>query len=179
MRRLLTLIILFSAFLLSAQENPTFKVEVSTDSVLMDNYFEVKFTLENVEGRQFSPPNFDDFQVIAGPNTSSSMSIVNGDITQSMSYSYYLKPKDIGNYYIPPASIEANGQFIESEPIEISIHPNPDGIIQRPPQQQDNFFDPFNDGFLKDFDRQMPASPPIPERKEASKKKKKRVVKKV
>ncbi|MEL6943050.1 MAG: BatD family protein, partial [Bacteroidota bacterium] len=126
MKRLLTLIALFSAFLLSAQKDVTLKVEISTDSILMDNYFEVKFTLENADSRQFTPPLFEGFQVLSGPNTSSSMSIINGNVSQSISYSYYLKPKDIGNYYISPASIEVDGNILESEPIEVTIHPNPD-----------------------------------------------------
>lgn len=180
MRRLLTLSLLFGAFLLTAQENPVFKVEVSTDSILMDNYFEVKFTLENADSRQFIPPSFENFQVLSGPNTSSSMSIVNGDVTQSISYVYYLKPKDIGNYYIAPASIETDGQTIESEPIEVIIYPNPDGIIQTPPKRKSRIFDPFDDDFFKEFERRMPMPQPTPEKKEAEKtKKKKRVVKKV
>jgi len=180
MRRLLTLLLTFGAFLLTAQKNPVFKVEVSTDSILMDNYFEVKFTLENADSRQFTPPSFEDFQVLSGPNTSSSMSIVNGDMTQSISYTYYLKPKDIGNYYIAPASIEADGQTIESEPVEVMIHPNPDGVIQTPTQRKSRMFDPFDDDFFKDFERRMPMPLPREQEKEADKtKKKKRVVKKV
>lgn len=180
MRRLLTLSLLFGAFLLTAQKNPVFKVEISKDSILMDNYFEVKFTLENADSRQFTPPTFEDFQVLSGPNTSSSMSIVNGDVSQSISYSYYLKPKDIGNYYIAPASIETDGQTIESEPIEVIIHPNPDGIIQNPPRRKSRMFDPFDDDFFKEFERRMPMPEPHPKQEEPEKKKKKkRVAKKV
>jgi len=179
MRRLLILIGLFSAFLLTAQNNPVFKVEISTDSVLMDNYFEVKFILENADSRQFTPPSFEGFQVLAGPNTSSSMSLVNGDMSQSISYSYYLKPKDIGNYYIPPASIEIDGQVLESEPIEVTIHPNPDGIIQTPPRRKNSIFDPFDDDFFKNFERPSQIPRPDPKKKEEEKKKKKRVIKKV
>ncbi|MEM6698857.1 MAG: BatD family protein [Bacteroidota bacterium] len=182
MNKLLTLSLLFGAFLLTAQKNPTFKVEVSTDSILMDNYFEVKFTLENAGSRQFTPPSFDDFQVLSGPNTSSSMSIVNGEVTQSISYSYYLKPKDIGNYYISPASVEADGAIIESEPVEVMVHPNPDGIIQTPARRERKMFDPFDNDFFKDFELRMPMPPPSPEQEEEKKenaKKKKRVVKKV
>jgi len=149
---------------------------------LMDNYFEVKFTLENADSRQFTPPSFEDFQVLSGPNTSSSMSIVNGDVTQSISYTYYLKPKDIGNYYIAPASMEADGQTIESEPIEVMIHPNPDGIIQTPPQRKSRMLNPFDDDFFKDFNLRAPMPQPTPkeQEKESTKtKKKKRVIKKV
>ncbi len=122
----------FVISLVFAQQESNFRVEVSSNSVLLGNYFEVKFILENESGRQFEPPSFDGFTVVGGPNHSSSLSIINGKTSQSMSYSYYLKPLDIGNYYIDPASINVGDKILETLPQEILVVVNPDEIYQPP-----------------------------------------------
>ena len=136
-------ILLCAAFFSPAvfgQEKPVqFTVELSPDKVLAGNYFEVKFILENADGKNFEAPDFSEhFQVQSGPNFSSSFSMVNGDLTQSMTVTYYLEPKDIGSYYILPASIEAGGKVLETAPVEVVVAPNPDGIRQSPPNQRDS-----------------------------------------
>ena len=177
------------------QEKPIkFTVEVSTDSILMDNYFEVKFTLDNASGQNFEAPDFSsDFNVVSGPNFSTSMSIMNGEATQSMTITYYLEPKEVGAYYIEPASVEASGEILETAPLEVMVVPNPEGIKQSPPRRNDSFhFDfgsPFDMG--KDFPGfdmempffdlktwpEMPVPPqPSPGQKAAPKKKKRKTI---
>lgn len=126
------LIILGTAPFLWAQKETRFTVEVSTDSILFGNYFKVTFSLENAKGGEFSAPDFSEFHVVSGPNRASSMSIINGEVTQSISYSYYLEPKDIGNFYIAPASIQLEDRMLETQAVQIMVVPNPDGIKQSP-----------------------------------------------
>ncbi len=166
---------LITAF--SQEKSAKFTVTVSTDSILMDNYFEVKFILENANGKNFEAPDFDKhFNVVSGPNFSTSMSMVNGDMTQSMTITYYLEPREIGDYYIMPASVEANGKILETAPLEVLVVPNPDGIKQSPKRGSlDGFqfnFDgnPFNFSFpdLEDFSPnfiqpEVPKLEPAPE----------------
>ena len=134
---------LLSYGLMEAQD-ARFTMEISTDSILLGNYFEVKFSLENASGQDFTPPEFVGFNVVSGPNQSMMTSIVNGSMTQSMSYTYYLEPKDIGNYFITAASIRTSDEVLETEPMEVIVLPNPDGVIQKPPRrQQRRMFDLF------------------------------------
>ena len=128
-----------------AQENARFSVKVSMDSILYGNYFQVIFTLENAKGEGFQAPAFEDFHVKSGPNMSSSFSMINGEVTQSASYTYYLEPKDIGNYYIQPASIAVGEALLETDPLEILVVPNPEGIKQAQPREESmsNFFRGF------------------------------------
>lgn len=179
------IITLLLAFVIStvifSQEKPvTFTVEVSTDSILFGNYFEVKFTLENADGQNFEAPDFsEDFNVVSGPNFSTSMSIMNGEMTQNMAITYFLEPKDIGAYYIAPASVATAGEVLETSPLEVLVVPNPDGIKQSPQRQPNNMFqfdwgsDPF-ENFQFDFPVPPPPSelPPATEREAQPKKKK-------
>ncbi len=161
---------------LTAQKDIRFSLSVSSDSILFGNYFELTYTLENAEMANFNPPDFDGFEVVGGPNTSSSMSMINGDVTRSTSYSYYLRPIEEGNYMLPVASVETEEGTLESEALSIQVVPNPDGIIQRPKREQhDLFFDtnPFDHPFFRSpFEEQ-----PVPETKPAPKKKKRKITK--
>lgn len=134
------LFVCFTSSLL-AQKAPKFTVEISTDSILLGNYFQVKFTLENASGEHFQAPVFEGFQIVSGPNTSSSISIVNGEVSQMASYTFYLQPNDIGNYYIQPASIQVEENVLETIPLQVIVVPNPDGVIQTPQMTEKFNFD--------------------------------------
>ena len=126
----LTLLFLGSTYSVQAQDF-SFSVELSSDTVLVGNYIELSYKLENAKGK-IVPPNFKGFAIISGPNISSSISIINGDMSSSESYSYYLEPEDVGVYEIDPAYVEIEGESYESRPLEIIVLPNPDGIKTTP-----------------------------------------------
>jgi len=125
-----------------SQEAAKLTVEVSNDSILLGNYIEVKFTIENAAVKNFEAPNFDGFNIVSGPNQSSSMMISNGKVSQTMAYSYYIEPVDVGNYFIQPAFVDTEEGALASVPLEVLVVDNPDGIIQHP--QQNNRQDLFN-----------------------------------
>lgn len=161
MRKLSSLIfILFCGFQAFSQ-SATFTINVSNDSVLLGNMIAVTFSLENISGDELEFPNFEGFSKVSGPNTSSSMSIMNGEVKQSMSYTFYLEPQNVGDAYIEPASVKTKDGYLETMPYLIKVYPNPDGIIQKPNtmSRQLNMFgdDPFgsdffnNDSFGNDF----------------------------
>ncbi len=139
-----------------AQKTPKFTVEVSSDSILLGNYFMVKFTLENANVDDFQAPDFSDFSVVSGPNISSSMSVINGEVSQKASYTFYLEPKDIGNFYIQPASVNTGDEILETTPLGVLVVPNPEGIIQKPQIQEHFNFDLRMDNFF--------APPQVPEK---------------
>ena len=156
MKKLLNLSCFLLLFIVQGQTKnmdtePQFSIEVSNTSVLLGNYFQVTFTLKNGDGNKFEAPTFNDFDIVSGPNQSSSFSMMNGVTTQSISYTYYLQPKDVGNYYVEPAFIEVDGKTLETQPIEILVLENPDGIIEKPksksPRQMEFFNFPPDDFF--------------------------------
>jgi hypothetical protein len=153
-------LILFAIALLScnammAQENVKFTVTVSTDSILLGNDIKVSFKLENGEGHNFSAPEFEPhFTVINGPNTFTSMSMMNGKVSQTIEYSFYIHPKETGSFFIPAASIDVKGKTLETKPLEVTIWPNPEGIKVTPEKkaEKDDFFgQDFNFPSFRDF----------------------------
>jgi hypothetical protein len=107
--------------------------------------------------------------------------MVNGNMTQSQTITYYLEPKEIGNFYILPASVNADGKVVETAPLEVLVVPNPDGIKQKPPRQTDRFQLNWSDPFEFDFSfpelspLTQPTPPPPPQPQETPKKKRKTI----
>lgn len=132
MSRILALLFTVVWVQVASAQSPTFSVAVSSDTILLGNYFELKFTIENSTSAGFEAPDLHEFNVIGGPNTSSGMSIINGDVNQTASYTYYLEPSDIGVYTIKPAYLTTGELSFETPPIDIIVVPNPEGIVKRP-----------------------------------------------
>jgi len=102
----------------------TFQASVDNTTVGLNNQFQVTFTFEGNDVNNlsdFSPPDFAGFMVLSGPNQSTSMQIINGAVSASLGYSYYLQPKNPGKYTIGSASIKYKGRIIKSDPITIQV----------------------------------------------------------
>ena len=132
MSRIVAILLTVVCVQIVSAQSPKFTVAVSSDTILLGNYFELKFTIENSASAGFDAPDLHEFNVIGGPNTSSSMSIINGEVSQSASYTYYLEPIGIGVYTIKPAYLTTGELALETPPIDIIVVPNPQGIVKQP-----------------------------------------------
>lgn len=159
MKKSSTLLFLFLYLGMAWSQEAQFSVDLSIDSLLLGNRTKVTFTLENARGSNFVAPDFTGFQIYSGPNQSSSVSMINGVVSQQQSFSYYLVAEEIGNYYIQPASIETEEGILETEPIEIIVVPNPDGI-----QQEESRTKRRRD-FFNEYPLPQPTDPKKPRKK--------------
>ncbi len=147
MKQIILLLFGITSWTTSFCQAQSFATEVSTDTVLIGNYVEVKFVLVNIDGK-FEAPSFDGMQIVGGPNHASSMSSINGDVRKQSSYSYFVEPLEEGEFFIDPVFIEAEDRTWESDPIKIVVLPNPEGIIQKPATSNSFNFDfEFGDMF--------------------------------
>jgi len=97
-----------------------FTASVNKSRVAVGEAFQVSFTL-NSNGSNFKAPSFSDFNVYSGPNQSSSMQFINGNMSQSLTLSYVLAAKKEGKATIASASIIADGRKTESNPLTIEV----------------------------------------------------------
>lgn len=95
-----------------------FYAQVNSKVVQVGQMFELTFVI-NAAASEFVAPSFKDFDVASGPNQSSSVQIINGQMSQSISLSYLLIPKREGKLVIGAASINSNGHKLESNPITV------------------------------------------------------------
>ena len=119
-KNLLSLVLLFIAATLFAQA-PSFVANVDARQILQNSTINVEFQLKNAEGSNFQPPNFAPFKPLGGPSTQKSMSIVNGKMTQSYTYSYRLLAPEIGKFTIKPASIVVGGKTLKSNSVQLEV----------------------------------------------------------
>jgi len=98
-----------------------FYVQTDAREILDNSYVDVEFVLENGDGKNFRPPSFKDFRIIAGPNRSSSMSIVNGKMSKKMSYGYTLRPLKTGSLIIGAAAIESFTGILYTETLTVEV----------------------------------------------------------
>jgi hypothetical protein len=82
--------------------------------------FEVDFTV-NSNASDFNPPSFEGFQVLSGPNQSQSMMDNNGVVTVTNGFSYILAATKVGTFIIGPATINAGGKVLRSNPIRLKV----------------------------------------------------------
>ena len=69
---------------------------------------------------EFSLPTLSDFNIY-GTSQSKSFSMVNGNVTNTVSYVYTLSPKKTGEYNIPSFSLTYDGQTYETTPVKITV----------------------------------------------------------
>ncbi len=97
-----------------------FVAQASKNSLGINERLRIDFVM-NDDGDNFSPPSFEGFKIIGGPNQSTSYLWVNGRKSFEKTYSYYLAPTKKGTFLIKQASIEINGQVYKTNPIKIIV----------------------------------------------------------
>ncbi|HEY1038153.1 MAG TPA: BatD family protein [Bacteroidia bacterium] len=116
---LLVALLIFSGQLFSQK----FTAQVSKNKLAVGEVFQLTFTI-NASASNFKAPSFADFDVYSGPNQSTNMQIINGNMSQSISLSYVLSPKKEGKLTIGAASLVVNGAKLESNPITVEVKGN-------------------------------------------------------
>ncbi|HXX62274.1 MAG TPA: BatD family protein [Bacteroidota bacterium] len=101
-----------------------FQASVDRNPVGVGDQFTLTFTLSNAGmggGKNMQLPDLSKFHIMSGPNQSTSMQIVNGAVSSSVTYGYILQPKEIGKFTIGPCSIDVDGKTLRSGPIAIEV----------------------------------------------------------
>ena len=106
----------FSFFNLFAQ----FSATTSNSTVAVGDQVQITFTLQG-NGTNFRAPTFADFNTLMGPNQSTSMQIMNGSVSQSISFTYVIQAVKEGTFTIGPAIIEMGGKKLQSNSLSITV----------------------------------------------------------
>jgi BatD DUF11 like domain len=108
--------------IVSGQEG-SLSVKVDKDTVFQDESITVEFLLDNVSGN-FTAPDFSGFRIISGPNKSSSFSMINGVVSQKMSYTYMILPQATGKQQIGEAMVVNDGDKLITDPVSVYVLPS-------------------------------------------------------
>lgn len=134
--KFLTIVLLIVIGLVGNSFAQEFNASVDRTVVGQYDRFQVYFTFNGSDVnnvRDFRPPNFSGFRVLSGPNQSTSMQIINGKVSASLSFVYILQPTNVGDYSIGQATVEYSGKTYKTNPLNIKVEK---GTPQQ--QQQSN-----------------------------------------
>jgi hypothetical protein len=115
-----------------AQEGVSFTSKVSKSKLGVNERLRVEFTM-NKDGDNFTPPSFEGFRVIGGPNQSVRYEWdSNGKRIFIKTYSYFLAPTKKGKFAIKQATIEIDGKTYKTTPIQVQVTAAVDNPNQGP-----------------------------------------------
>jgi uncharacterized membrane protein len=125
MRKLiLSILTIFSATAIAfAQDDITFKVAAPT-MIEAGVSFRIEFTISSLKA-EFTPPDFGNFEVQAGPSESrgADISIINGELsrTEGTTYSYVISAASEGVHTISAAGATVDGRSYSTNPVSIEV----------------------------------------------------------
>ena len=102
-----------------------FTLDVDRDSLKVGEIITLTYTLTGVQG-SIRLPEFKSLNIVAGPNISSKMSIINGQVNQRMTQTVSLQATEAGACYIPPAKAVWEEGEMESSGLDVIILDDPD-----------------------------------------------------
>ena len=143
-------LLLLNTSLIIAQVN--FEAKVSKNKLGLNERLRIDFVM-NENGDNFTPPNFENFQIIGGPNQSIKTSYVNGEQSFSKTYSYFLKPLKKGRIVIYQASVTIDGEDYKSLPVEVNVT---DSVKGANSNSDEDYFDDENIELIASVSKREP-----------------------
>lgn len=124
MRKIVFLWIALLAFAtqMYADDKVTFTA-AAPDAVAVGDQFRLSYTVNTQKVKDFRAPSIKGFDVLMGPTRSYSMQSINGNTTESLTFTYILLAQKEGEYTIPGATITANGDQMLSNSVKIKVLP--------------------------------------------------------
>lgn len=119
-RKYLTILILLIT-VQSVIAQVTFKTVVSKTELGLNERLRIEFSIDRQGGDDFTPPDFKNFKVLAGPSQSSSFSSINGKTSYKLTYTYVIQPIAKGTFTIPSATVTYEGEQIKSNTVRITV----------------------------------------------------------
>lgn len=124
-------------------------IELGPDEIGLNETFSIKVTITNDKIKSYDEfPDIQGFQK-QGISQSSSMNIINGQVSSTNSIIQYYKPTRKGEFTLSRFSVKINGNDFSSPGKTINV------TDARSTQRQSNAFDPFDDLFGR-RDREEP-----------------------
>lgn len=108
-----------------ADGDVSFKVDAPTITAL-GKYFRVEFESDRKpDDGSFEAPDFDGFDILAGPTVAKGQQVywINGQqsVTESYTYTYVLMPQEKGTHTIGAAHITVDGRRYSTKPLPIEV----------------------------------------------------------
>lgn len=115
------LLVLLSFSSIQAQ---SFTVQLSKSKVVANELFTLTYKLEGSESRP-KFPDLSPLKIEGGPNTASNFVMINGKVSQNVSYSFVLRAPKEGTYTIGPAKVDIGGKVLQTQSLKLTASKAP------------------------------------------------------
>lgn len=142
-----SIVALFGSLQAQDSKEPQLSTKVQFDTVALDEPFQLIFTVENSRSVSIENIAFRDFDILQGPFQSSQFSMINGISSSSVSYTYVLKAKELGNYIVESQNFYIDNNAFKSPEASVVVV---NEIERKNPASPSNIFDMPSMGFNDD-----------------------------
>lgn len=101
-------------------QNEKLTASASATTIATGEQVQITYSL-NASGKGFKAPAFQDFDVVMGPSQSQQMQIINGAVSQTLSFTYVLQATKEGVFKFGAAEISVGSNKIYSNPLTITV----------------------------------------------------------
>ncbi len=129
LKYLLVTLLLFVFF--STQAQVQFAISSPVKEIGKQDELQIEYVISGISGAiNFQPPNFEGWELIAGPIITQEDLKINGRGNPVVKYGYILLPKKTGKLVIPTTSVEVNGKsvFCSEYAINVRKQDHVDGV---------------------------------------------------
>ena len=105
-----------------ADDEVTFTAS-APDAVAVGDQFRLSYIVNTRNVKDFRAPSIQGFDVLMGPSRSTSVNIINGNRSESITFTYILMATKEGEYTIPGATLSAKGNQMISNSVKIKVLP--------------------------------------------------------
>ena len=138
-----SLLVCLSLFFLPSLQAQEIKIELGAAEVAMDEFFTISITADGERVRSYDRfPDIEGFDKI-NTSSSSSTSIINGQMSFSSTITQTYRPRKEGVYPLPRFTMTINNKAIESPGMQIRVGPPKCNARQR----DESIWDPFEEFF--------------------------------
>lgn len=93
------------------------------ETVVVGEQFRLSYTATTTQVKNLQLPSIKGFEILIGPNRSIKVQSINGNTSETSTYTYILMAKEVGEYTIPGASVVADGKQMVSNSVKIKVLP--------------------------------------------------------
>lgn len=128
-----------------AQEEVKVQARVDAHQIGAQDLLQLTLTLEgtrlSVQEEEPAPPKLQNLRLAGGPSVGTQLSIVNGVMTSSRTYTWALQPIAVGRAEVGPIHVKLEGGEKTTSPISVEVVPG--SIRPQPSRQAPEDEDPF------------------------------------
>lgn len=125
--------------------NDIFKLIIDKKKIGLNEVLTIEFIVKNDQAKNFTPPDFKNFNIVEGVKQNVSNTWVDGERSYSKSYTYGLMPSRLGIIKIDIATIKIGNQIYQTLPSTVEVTSSTKLDFKVPK----NGFSPYDDYFGK------------------------------